>query len=73
MIEACKITNSMPEQSLYVGDAKRDIDAGRAAGMHTMVAKYGYIAPEDNISTWMADTTVESPLEIIDWIESHNN
>ena len=73
MLEACRITNSLPEESLYIGDAKRDIDAGRAAGMLTMIAKYGYLGPGDDIASWKADAIVESPPDIIDWIKRHQN
>jgi hypothetical protein len=32
-----------PEQCVYVGDDERDIVAGRAAGMRTVAATYGYL------------------------------
>ncbi|XOT98474.1 HAD hydrolase-like protein, partial [Alcaligenes pakistanensis] len=43
---------------LYVGDDLRDIQAGQAAGMATMIAAYGYCADDDSIGTWQADLTV---------------
>jgi len=48
----------------YVGDAERDIAAGRAAGMYTVAAAFGYIPPEENPSDWQADHLIHSPAEI---------
>ena len=44
-----------PERCVYVGDAMRDIEAGRAAGMVTIAATYGYITDDDDPSQWHAD------------------
>lgn len=44
-----------PENMVYVGDAVRDIEAGRAAGMFTIAATYGYIAANDDPGSWEAD------------------
>ncbi len=44
-----------PQQCLYVGDARRDIQAGRNAGMTTVAARYGYIGHDDDIDSWQAD------------------
>ena len=43
------------ERMVYVGDAVRDIEAGRAAGMFTIAATYGYITAEDDPRSWEAD------------------
>ena len=70
MHHACEITNSEPAHTLYVGDAQRDIDAGRAAGMHTLIAKYGYISTGEDPNQWQADGMVTHPNEIITWIKN---
>lgn len=44
-----------PQQCLYIGDAERDIEAGRNAGMATAVALYGYIGQQDKPLAWQAD------------------
>lgn len=44
-----------PQHCLYIGDAERDIEAGRNAGMATAVALYGYIATDDQPEHWQAD------------------
>ena len=46
-------------ECLYVGDAERDIVAGRAAGMRTIAAAYGYILPDDRVDDWRADYVVD--------------
>lgn len=51
---------------LYVGDHIRDIEAGKAAGMPTILAAYGYIPPEDqkSLKTWGADYIVDTPKQL---------
>jgi phosphoglycolate phosphatase len=51
-----------------VGDAERDIQAGRAAGMTTVVAAYGYISNDDEPRRWDSTGIVAHPLELLDWI-----
>jgi phosphoglycolate phosphatase len=58
-----------PEQCLYVGDAERDVQAARAAGMPVLVARYGYLGPDDDPDGWQADAHIESPLGILDWLD----
>lgn len=72
MLLACELTNSEPVTCLYVGDAERDITAGRAANMHTLIALYGYIDQDEVPGHWQADGMVSSPEEIMDWIEKFN-
>ncbi len=57
-----------PEQCLYIGDAHRDIKAGKAAGMQTAIAGWGYIAPEENTGEWNADFEFQTPEEIMKWL-----
>jgi 2-phosphoglycolate phosphatase len=56
-------------ECLYVGDAERDVQASRAAGMPVLVARYGYLGPDDDIVAWAADGLIDSPLGIIDWLD----
>jgi phosphoglycolate phosphatase len=51
--------------AVYVGDAARDIAAGRAAGMLTVAALYGYIPPGDDPDGWGADHQVRSPADLV--------
>jgi phosphoglycolate phosphatase len=49
---------------IYVGDAPRDIEAGRAAGMTTVAAAFGYIRPHEDPYAWGADAVVRQPHEL---------
>lgn len=69
MLHACKLAGSRPEACLYVGDAARDIEAGKAAGMKTLVALFGYIGTDDHPETWGADGMIRHPSEILDWLD----
>lgn len=55
-----------PARCVYIGDAPRDIEAGRAAGMATIAAAYGYIPMHDDPYGWGADVVVHRPLELWD-------
>jgi N-acetyl-D-muramate 6-phosphate phosphatase len=61
-----------PAQCLYVGDAERDIIAGKRAGMPTMAALYGYIGEQDTPQQWDADSYVNHPEEILPWVDAYN-
>ncbi|RUO44447.1 phosphoglycolate phosphatase [Aliidiomarina taiwanensis] len=54
-----------PEHCWYVGDAERDIMAGRAAGMKTFLAEWGYIGQNDRPSAWGADVHLSKPEHIL--------
>ncbi len=51
---------------VYVGDDERDIVAGRAADMKTLVAAWGYIEPGVEVEAWRADGIVASPAGLLD-------
>lgn len=53
-----------PQRCVYVGDAPRDIEAGRAAGMATVVAGYGYISQEADVQSWGADAIARHPTRL---------
>lgn len=68
LILACDLVGVDPANAIYVGDAERDIEAGRRAGMATMAAAYGYITEDDDPREWDADviaTTTEELAQIV--------
>jgi len=71
MLHACAAAGSRPDQCVYVGDAERDIVAGRHAGMKTLVALFGYINGHESPDRWGADGMVRNPGEILDWLNQH--
>ncbi len=57
-----------PGRCVYVGDAERDVEAGLAAGMRTIVARYGYIEPQDDPDEWPADGFIDVPDALLRWL-----
>lgn len=53
-----------PDRCIYLGDAERDVVAGRAAGMRTVVTAYGYIRPGESYAGWRGDAVVDHPRRI---------
>ena len=68
LLMACKETGALPNECIYVGDAERDVQAGRAAGMKTVVALFGYIAETDKPLEWEADLVINEPLELLAYL-----
>lgn len=66
MYYACRLTGAQPDECIYVGDAKRDIEAGHNAGMKTIVAEYGYIPDSEKTEDWQANYSIQSPSQILD-------
>ena len=71
LLMACEQVNVKPENCIYVGDAERDIIAGKAAGMKTVVALFGYIDVSDKPYEWGADALIEKPNDLFDFFHSH--
>ncbi|MCC7121972.1 MAG: phosphoglycolate phosphatase [Gammaproteobacteria bacterium] len=68
LLHAAKLIGCEPACCVYVGDAERDVAAGRAAGMRTLVASYGYLGPDEDPARWQAHAIVDSPLAIARWL-----
>jgi len=65
ILHAARIANIDPSKSVYVGDDIRDIIAGKAAGMLTIAAAYGYCGCEEPPEAWGADYLVRHPTELL--------
>ncbi|WP_431275677.1 phosphoglycolate phosphatase [Variovorax ureilyticus] len=65
LFEAARRLGVAPEACVYVGDDERDILAGRAAGMRTIAATYGYMGEQAEVARWDADAAIASPLELL--------
>ena len=72
MLHACEQAGCRPENCVYVGDARRDIEAGKNAGMHTLVALFGYFLAADRPQEWEADGLLETPLDLIRWLDARS-
>jgi phosphoglycolate phosphatase len=69
LLHAARLIGVEAIHCIYVGDAERDVQAGRAAGMTTVVVAYGYLADEDDPRKWQPHGIVETPGELIAWLD----
>ncbi|WP_457324982.1 HAD-IA family hydrolase [Roseateles sp. P5_E11] len=65
LLEAARRLNVVPASCLYVGDDERDILAGRAAGMATAAAAWGYLGHSGEFRHWGADLELSAPGELL--------
>jgi len=73
LLYACDICEVRPASSIYFGDAQRDVQAARAAGMRALVAMYGYIEASEEPSAWEADALLEHPDKLIHWLDEQTD
>ena len=69
LLMACKETKAQAVNCIYVGDAERDVQAGKAAGMKTVVALFGYIAETDKPLEWNADIVINAPEDLLNHLD----
>jgi N-acetyl-D-muramate 6-phosphate phosphatase len=69
LLEAARRLGLPPEACAYVGDDHRDIIAGRAAGMATVAAGWGYLGAGEAIGDWGADIVIDAPPALLHWLE----
>jgi len=70
LLEAARQLKLEPGNCIYVGDDERDVLAGRAAGMGTVVASYGYLGSNSDTRLWGADAHIHAPLELLPLLNS---
>lgn len=70
MFLACQRLGVESKNCMYIGDHIRDIQAGKAAGMITVVAEFGYLSAQDRLDlpNWNADTVVATPQVLTDFV-----
>ncbi len=69
LLQLCTMLDVAPAQAVMVGDAKRDIIAGHAAGMRTLGCLFGYLCAEDRPTRWGADALLQEPLDLLRWLD----
>lgn len=65
MLYACEHIQVDPQACLYVGDAERDMEAGKNASMKTVLVSWGYIHASDDTQSWLADAVINQPMELL--------
>ena len=68
LLLACERLSVAPDAAVYVGDSRSDIESGRAAGITTVSAGWGYLDPDDPPHCWGADVDTGTPDELLAWI-----
>lgn len=68
LLHAARSIGCEPGDCVYVGDALRDVQAARAAGMRPVVASFGYIAASDEAHLWPADAWIDRPADLLEWM-----
>ncbi|MCS4532972.1 HAD family hydrolase [Neisseria montereyensis] len=68
MFYACEQIGVAPENCIYVGDAERDMEAGKNAGMKTVLVDWGYIAPTDKTEEWLYDWRIATPAALLEYV-----
>ena len=70
LLHAARSLGAAPEDTLYIGDDPRDVQAARAAGMPVIVAGYGYLGDGPPAALWGADGIIDSPAGISEWLRA---
>ena len=68
ILHACQLLDCHPQRTWYVGDDRRDIEAGRAAGCMTVAVSYGYLGHSGPLESWGADLIVDHPEQLADYV-----
>jgi phosphoglycolate phosphatase len=71
VLHACRVARAEPGDCLYVGDAERDIQAARAAGMPALIVLYGYLSDDDTPEAWGAQGYLDTPTALLDYLAAN--
>jgi 2-phosphoglycolate phosphatase len=69
LLEAARRVGAEAGRCVYVGDDERDVQAGRAAGMVTLAAAWGYLGQGEPIDAWGADAVLDQPRALLHWLQ----
>ena len=64
VLHACALLGCAPQRTLYVGDDRRDIIAGQAAGTLTAAVSYSYLGTSGPPQGWGADFIADHPADL---------
>jgi len=68
LLHAAGLLGLEPRECAYVGDAERDVQAARNAGMIPLVAGFGYLGDGEDPAAWRAEAIFARPEDLVDWL-----
>lgn len=68
LLHAAALLGLEPRQCVYLGDAERDVQAARNAGMIPLVAGFGYLNEGEDPAAWCAEAVLGRPRDLLDWL-----
>lgn len=68
LLHAAALLGLEPRQCAYLGDAERDVQAARNAGMIPLAAGFGYLADGEDPAAWQPDAVLGKPGELLEWL-----
>ncbi len=68
LLEAARRLDLQPQRCIYIGDDRRDVEAGRGARMPTLAAAWGYLGRGESAQGWNADAVLEQPEDLLNWL-----
>jgi phosphoglycolate phosphatase len=69
LLHAAALLGVSPGECVYVGDAERDVQAARNAGMIPLVAGFGYLGEGEDPGAWRPEAIFSRPEDLLDWLE----
>jgi phosphoglycolate phosphatase len=73
LLHAAKALGVDPRECVFVGDAERDAQAARSAGMYSVIAGFGYIGDGDRADEWFQHGWLDTPLDLLAWLDKPRN
>jgi 2-phosphoglycolate phosphatase len=72
LLHAAATLGVSPGECVYVGDAERDMQAAKAAGMYALIAGFGYLGDDDRADGWFSHGWLAAPLDLLGWLDTRN-
>ncbi len=69
LLHAAALLGLPPHECLYFGDAERDVQAARNAGMIPLVAGFGYLGDGEDPAAWQPEAVLGHPGELLEWLD----
>ena len=68
LLHAATLLGLVPRECVYMGDAERDVQAARNAGMIPLVAGFGYLGAGEDPGAWQPDAIFGQPTDLLEWL-----